>query len=215
MSSPTVAIVDYGLGNLYSVQSAFEYLGIKSVVTADPQTILNSKKIVLPGVGAFPKAMQSLKNLGLVPVINELNDRRIPLLGICLGMQLLMESSEEFELTRGLGLIPGRVVQVPNKTITGEPHKTPHIGWNSIRHSNKDIGWNNSLLQDNKIGDSTYFVHSFMAVPSELKNIIAHTLYGGHEITAAVTNGHIFGCQFHPEKSGKVGLKILARFVSI
>lgn len=214
MSTPVVTIIDYGVGNLLSVQRGFEHCGAKVVLTSDPEVILASQKIVLPGVGAFPNAMGALKKLDLVSVIQELARLGKPLLAICLGMQLLMDESEEFGSTAGLGLIPGRVVAVPHKTTAGDSQKIPHIGWSSLQHSNLTDNWTATLLQDNLYGDAAYFVHSFMAQPSDQRNRVADAIYGGHRISAVVTKDRITGCQFHPEKSGEVGLKILRRFIS-
>jgi glutamine amidotransferase len=157
--------------------------------------------------------MQALTSLNLVKVIQELANKGTPLLAICLGMQLLLEESDEFGKTTGLGLIPGRVVALPNKTIDGVVQKIPNVGWSSLNISNPRGSWENTLLQDNQPGDAAYFVHSFMSLPSDQKNQIAHTNYGGHKISAVINRDKITGCQFHPEKSGLVGLKILGRFI--
>lgn len=208
-----VTIIDYGVGNLLSVQRGLEHCGAKVVLTADPEQILASKRVVLPGVGAFGNAIEALERLGLVAVIRELAHRQTPLLGICLGMQLLLEESEEFGLTSGLGLIPGRVIPVPAKTLSGEMLKIPHIGWSALQPSSGSRGWHGTLLQDNLQGEAAYFVHSFMAVPSDPAHRIAECEYGGYLIPAAIGRDQITGCQFHPEKSGDVGLKILRRFI--
>lgn len=212
MSAPEIVIIDYGVGNLLSVQRGFEHCGAKVVLTADPEKILYAKRVVLPGVGAFASAMTALNNLGLVEVIRELSVRKIPLLGICLGMQLLLEESQEYGITEGLGLIPGRVVPVPGHTLLGDVQKNPHIGWSALQPSNKHMDWKNTLLKDNHQGDAVYFVHSYMADTKYISHRIADCLYGGHKIPAMIGNDHIIGCQFHPEKSGEVGLKILRRF---
>jgi imidazole glycerol-phosphate synthase subunit HisH len=208
-----VTVIDYGVGNLLSVQRGLEHCGAKVILTTDPKQILAASHVVLPGVGAFGNAMQALERLGLVAVIRELAQLNTPLLGICLGMQLLLEESEEFGVTAGLGLIPGRVLPVPAKTILGEMQKIPHIGWNALQPVNTEIGWQKTLLQDNRPGESTYFVHSFMAAPTDPSHRIADCLYGGHKIAAMIGRNQITGCQFHPEKSGEVGLKILRRFM--
>lgn len=212
MSTPEVVVIDYGVGNLLSVQRGFEHCGAKVVLTADPEKILAAKRVVLPGVGAFANAMAALNNLGLVEVIRELSDRQTPLLGICLGMQLLLEESDEFGVTEGLGLIPGRVIAVPNLTLSSGVQKIPHIGWSALQPSNKDIDWQHNLLKDNNPGDAAYFVHGFMADPKNESHRIADCIYGGHKISAMIGRDYIVGCQFHPEKSGEVGLKILRRF---
>jgi imidazole glycerol-phosphate synthase subunit HisH len=168
---------------------------------------------VLPGVGAFGNAMQALERLNLVTVIRELAHRKTPLLGICLGMQLLLEESEEFGITAGIGLIPGRVIPVPTQTLLGAAQKIPHIGWSAINRSSTFGDWKGTLLQDNSPGDAAYFVHSFMAVPTNASHRIADCAYGGHLVSAVIGRDQITGCQFHPEKSGEVGLKILRRFI--
>ncbi len=214
MSAHEVAVIDYGVGNLLSVQRGLEHCGAIVTLTADPASILAAKRVVLPGVGAFGNAMQALDRLGLVSVIHELALRQTPLLGICLGMQLLLDASDEFGVTAGLGLIPGRVIPVPTQTITGSPQKIPHIGWNALQRTEAPDGWQKTLLEDNRPGEAAYFVHSFMAVPTNSAHRIADCVYGGHLVPAAIGRDRITGCQFHPEKSGDVGLKILRRFIS-
>jgi glutamine amidotransferase len=215
MRPTEVTIIDYGVGNLLSVQRGFEYCGARVVLTSNPEVILSSKRVVLPGVGAFPNAMEALNKLNLIPVIQELDKSHTPLLAICLGMQLLMDESDEFGVTAGLGLIPGRVVAVPTKTTGGDFQKIPHIGWSILCSSNETDDWNQTLLRDNKREDAAYFVHSYMAQPSDQRNQIAHAMYGGHRISAVISKNQITGCQFHPEKSGEVGLKILRRFIEL
>jgi imidazole glycerol-phosphate synthase subunit HisH len=213
MSAPEVTVIDYGVGNLLSVQRGLEHCGARVTLTADPGQILAAKRVVLPGVGAFGNAMQALERLGLVAVVRDIAHRQTPLLGICLGMQLLLDESEEFGITAGLGLIPGRVIPVPTQTLTGEIQKKPHIGWSALHPSNAPKEWNGTLLQDNGPGEAAYFVHSFMAVPTDPAYRIADCVYGGHLVPAAIGRDQITGCQFHPEKSGEVGLKILRRFL--
>lgn len=213
MHPPEVTIIDYGVGNLLSVQRGFESCGARVVLTSNPDQILSSKRIVLPGVGAFPNAMEALNSLDLITVIQELDRLSTPLLAICLGMQLLMDESDEFGVTAGLGLIPGRVVAVPKEDIAGDLQKIPHIGWSALKSSAQSHNWSGTLLQDNEIGEAAYFVHSFMAQPADHKDLLAHANYGGHRISAVISKNQITGCQFHPEKSGEVGLKILRRFI--
>ena len=213
MGAPEVAVIDYGVGNLLSVQRGLEHCGAQVILTTDPAQILAASRVVLPGVGAFGNAMQALERLGLVSVLRELALRRTPLLGICLGMQLLLDESDEFGVTAGLGLIPGRVIPMPTSTRLGEPQKIPHIGWSALQLSGAHSAWHGSLLQDNRPGDATYFVHSFMAVPTNPAHRIADCVYGGHLVAAMIGRDQITGCQFHPEKSGEVGLMILRRFI--
>jgi glutamine amidotransferase len=212
MSKPEITVIDYGVGNLLSVQRGLEHCGAEVVLTSDPDAVLLAKRAVLPGVGAFANAMQALQERDLVPAIQTLAKKGTPLLGICLGMQLLLDESEEFGVTKGLGMIPGRVVPVPTVTTGGEPQKIPHIGWNRLVPAEARTDWQGSMLQDNRPGEAAYFVHSFMAVPADPQHRLADCIYGGHRISAAIARDHITGCQFHPEKSGEVGLRILKRF---
>ena len=212
MSLPRVVVIDYGVGNLLSVKRGLEHCGAEVILSADPEKILSASRVVLPGVGAFRNGMLALERLGLVPAIRELALRKTPLLGICLGMQLLFEVSEEFGVTQGLGLIPGRVIPVPKLTLEGNRQKIPHIGWSALQLSQSSVCWKNTLMENNRGGEAAYFVHSFMAVPTDPEHRIADCLYGGHLISATIGRDQITGCQFHPEKSGEVGLKILKRF---
>jgi glutamine amidotransferase len=213
MTAPEVIVIDYGLGNLLSVQRALERCGAKAILSTEPETILKGSHVVLPGVGAFFNAMQALKKSNFDEVICEIARRGTPLLGICLGMQLLLDQSEEFGLTAGLGLIPGGVVPVPNISLLGEVQKIPHIGWSELHYSN-EVNWENTLLADNKPGDAMYFVHSFMASPTNANHRIADCIYGGHKIASVIGQDHVTGCQFHPEKSGALGLKVLKNFIN-
>ena len=207
-----IAVVDYGIGNLLSVKRSLEYCGANVTITSSPEIILNSEKVVLPGVGAFPVGMKSLESYGLVDVIRNVAKNGTPLLAICLGMQLLFEESEEFEDTKGLGLIPGKVIQIPVAGPLNEPLKRPHIGWNSLKYPEILGNWEGSILQDNQFGESVYFVHSYMAKLASPENLLAEVEYGQYKIPAVVFKDKIIGCQFHPEKSGEIGLKILRNF---
>ena len=208
-----VSVIDYGVGNLNSVQRAFEYFGAKVILTSNPDIILRSKRVVLPGVGAYSIAMSELKEKNLVDVILNVANRKIPLLGICLGMQLLFDKSYEFGFTKGLGLISGSVLPIPHLSSSGEKLKIPHIGWNEIRPNNDMTVWEHSLLKNCKSGDETYFAHSFIVKPDNNEDVIANSYYGGYEIPVFIKRENIFGCQFHPEKSGQIGLKILEQFL--
>lgn len=199
-----IAIIDYGLGNLHSVLNAFSYLGFDAMITSDPKIILNSSKVVLPGVGAFPDAMKTIHEKGLDNIICEVVKKNIPLLGICLGMQLLFEESEEHELCRGLGLLKGRIVSL-EKAIQNQPGlKIPHIGWNLL-----EITKNQTLLKDLK-NPYVYFVHSYYLETEE--DIVSSYVDYGKKIAVSIEKNHIYATQFHPEKSGEVGLKILKNF---
>lgn len=209
-----VAVIDYGVGNLLSVSRALEHCGAKVTVTSDPKSILSAGRVVLPGVGAFADGMAALKANALDTVVRQVAAKGEPLLGICLGMQMLFDESEEFGATTGLGLIAGRVIPIPATTATGESQKIPHIGWNELILPNQKISWAGDLLSDITPGDSVYFVHSFMAVPTSCTHRLADCAYGGVPISAVAKRDNVMGCQFHPEKSGAVGLRILSNFLT-
>jgi glutamine amidotransferase len=209
---PDVTVIDYGVGNLFSVRSALEHCGAAVTITSDHSTILASPRVVLPGVGAFGDAMRELQTRGLISVVQQLAEHGTALLAICLGMELLLDESEEFGVTTGLGIIPGRVVPVPAKTVSGAAQKIPHIGWSALYPSDGSQGWQGTRLENNAAGEAVYFVHSFMAVPTDPGHRVADCVYGGHRIAAVIGRGNVVGCQFHPEKSGEVGLKILRSF---
>lgn len=198
------AIVDYGVGNLFSIASSLKYLEIESVVTNDAEVLRNASHIILPGVGAFGDAMEKLKSTGLVPVLNELVKEGKPIMGICLGMQMLFEKSYEYGEHDGLGILSGRVIGMDGTIPSGLA--IPHIGWNALHFQNKDC----PLFRYIKENDCVYFVHSYHAV--DCSDSLAATTEYGLELTAAVAKENVFGCQFHPEKSGNVGLNILRAF---
>ena len=200
-----VAIVDYGVGNLFSLKSSLAAVGAEVVVTADPAVLATADHILLPGVGAFGDAAQKLRDAGLDQVLIQLAKQGKPLLGICLGMQLLFEKSYEYGEHAGLGLIKGSVV--PMAGVIPADYKIPHIGWNAL-HIQKE----HPLLANIRPNDCVYFVHSFFATDCE-DAIIASAEYGA-ELTAAVASRNVYGCQFHPEKSGNVGLAILKAFLN-
>lgn len=212
MPKSEVVIIDFGVSNLLSVQRAIEHCGAAGLCTSDPEVIRHAERIILPGVGAFANAMQSLQSLGLVEVIREVAVRGTPLLGICLGMQLLLDESEEFGLTKGLGIIPGRVTAIPKHSIENKILKIPHIGWNELVYAQYP-SWTSTLLNDNQPGDAMYFVHSFIATPDALSMRLADCVYGGHLLPAVIASDNVTGCQFHPEKSGELGLAILQNFI--
>ena len=198
-----VAIVDYGVGNLFSLKSSLGSIGADVIVTSNPDEIRSADRILLPGVGAFEDAAKKLFDSGLGDVIIEQASKGKKLLGICLGMQLLFEKSFEYGEHKGLGLIKGEIR--PIKDVIPQDLKIPHIGWNSL-----DFTKENELFRYIKNGDFVYFVHSFYATSCD-EAVIATSEYGA-PLTAAVANKNVYGCQFHPEKSGEVGLKILKAF---
>ena len=208
-----VAVIDYGVGNLLSVSRALEHCGARVRVTSEVEVILASSRVVLPGVGAFSDGIAALRAHGLDSVVHKVAAAGTPLLGICLGMQMLFDESAEFGATAGLGLIPGHVVQIPGTDTAGQSHKIPHIGWNELILPAHQDPWGSGLLADVDPGDAVYFVHSFMAQPASAAHRVADCSYGGIPISAAVKRGNVLGCQFHPEKSGDVGLRILNNFL--
>lgn len=201
-----IAIVDYGVGNLFSLHSSLKAVGAETTVTSDKAVIENAEKIILPGVGAFADAAEKLKNSGLDEVVKAEVKKGKPLMGICLGMQMLFERSFEYGEHQGLGLLKGDVV--PMKGYIDESLKIPHIGWNAL-HFVKE----NPLFRYCKEGDFVYFVHSYFA--DRCADSVIATAEYGKPLTAAVAKDNVFGCQFHPEKSGEVGLKILKAFCEI
>ena len=215
MSKGYVAIIDYGVGNLLSVKRGFEYCDAVVKVTADLDIIKKASRVVLPGVGAFSDGMTALNHLGISDTILDIAAKGIPLLGICLGMQMLLDESEEFGFSKGLGLISGKVIPVPSLTVENEQQKIPHIGWGALKIPDNRKTWKGSLFSNINEDESVYFVHSFMASPNKSTYRLANCLYGGHPIAAAIEKDNIFGCQFHPEKSGEVGLNILKNFLNI
>lgn len=213
MNKSEVVIIDYGISNILSVQQGFEAIGVNVIVTSNIQIIEKAKYLVLPGVGAFRKAMEALHNLKLVNTIIKAANQGVPLLGICLGMQLLLDESDEFGLTEGLGLIPGRIEKFPTGKNDNIPIKIPQINWHELVPSTSNKSWKNSLLNNQKPNDAVYFVHSFVAKPSNNNHILADYICSGNRISAVIVKDNIIGCQFHPEKSGKVGLEILQNFM--
>lgn len=197
-----IAIIDYGAGNLFSVKNALDFLGFENIITSSEEDLKVADRLILPGVGAFPDAMRMLGESGLIGVIKE-EVKKKPLLGICLGMQMLFEKSYEFGETEGLGLIKGSV-----KLMTPKDLAIPHIGWNSLEF-NKPC----KLLKNVKNGEYVYFVHSYAAECSS-NNVAAYCDYG-MKVPALVFEGNVYGAQFHPEKSGETGLNILRKFESL
>lgn len=196
------AIVDYGVGNLKSVSNAMRFLGKRTEITNDPRELELADAIILPGVGAFPDAADKLRAMGLDGVLIR-EAKKKPILGICLGMQLLFEWGEEVRQSQGLGLVSGRVARIETD------RKLPHIGWNSLTFPNPS-----PLFRGLDEGVYVYFVHSYCGVASKPEQVIAVTDYGP-QVVAAIQNGNVFGCQFHPEKSGEIGLTILKNFTEL
>ena len=200
-----VAIIDYDAGNIKSVEKAVSLLGQEALLTRNREEILLADHVILPGVGAFGDAMEKLRGYGLVSVIRETADKGIPFLGICLGLQLMFESSEEAPVVAGLGILPGKIVSIPDK----EGLKIPHIGWNSLTFPNQG-----RLFQGIAEGAYVYFVHSYYLQADDPQIVKASTEYGTL-IHASVERDNLFACQFHPEKSSETGLKILQNFLEV
>lgn len=200
-----IAIIDYDAGNIKSVEKALQYLGEDTVITRDAQVILSADGVILPGVGAFGDAMEKLNSYGLVPVIHECVEKKIPFLGVCLGLQLMFKSSEESPGVEGLALLPGKIVRIPSDGGL----KVPHIGWNSLKFPNEGRLFK-GLNEDTYV----YFVHSYYLQAEEDEIVKATTDYGTL-IHASVEKDNLFACQFHPEKSSEAGMQILRNFIEV
>ena len=204
---PKVTIVDYGAGNLHSAANAFLHIGAEAELVERPEDVERAQCLVLPGVGAYGEGMAGLHRRGLIEPLRAYAASGRPLLGICLGAQLLMEESEEFGRHEGLGIIPGRVRYLPVQGV-----KIPHIGWARIAPS-PGVLWDDTLLAETPVWTWVYFVHSFHCVPAEERHMLALAQYGSHPVTAAIRRDAVVGVQFHPEKSGVPGLAMLRRFL--
>ncbi len=205
-----IAVIDYGMGNLRSVQKAFESVGAEAVVTSDPATILSAKSVVLPGVGAFKACMDNLRRLNLIDVVHQSVDSGKPFLGICLGLQLLFDESEEFDPVPGLGILPGKVKAFPKSLTEGEaPLKIPHMGWNTVK-----VAHPNPLFDAIDNEQYFYFVHSYYVVPND-PAVIATTTNYGIEFVSGIHWDNVHAFQFHPEKSQQLGLSILKNFAAL
>lgn len=210
-----VAIVDYGLGNLYSVKHACAAVGLDAIITSVRAEILAAPAVILPGVGAFGDAMETLARLDLVSVIRDVAAASRPLLGVCLGMQLLMTESEEFGRHRGLGLIDGVVVRLPSAGTSVQESKVPQIGWNAIRRYPAGAAadpWAATVLDGVPDGEQMYFVHSYVVQPQDPALTLSTSSYGGREFCSSLKLGSVVACQFHPERSGPAGLRVYRNF---
>jgi len=215
-----VTVIDY-LGNLGSVSRALEWLGAEAEVTDEPERVLGAGHLILPGDGAFGYGMQQLRDKELIEPVLEFIASGRPFLGICVGMQVLLSESEEFGIHEGLNVIPGRVVPFPPRDAGKRAFKVPHIGWSFLHppgeqpntHDGCPPAWAGTMLGDLRDGDSVYFVHSFLAMPDDATHRLADSDYGDQAVCAVVAQDNVTGCQFHPEKSGPVGLRILKRFI--
>lgn len=207
----TVSILDYGLSNLRSVEQAFHHLGAETRIIQSPVQVKAASALVLPGVGAFRDGMEGLRDLELIEPIREQAARGVPLLGICLGMQMLFDQSEEFGCHPGLGLIPGRVTAIPPRP----GFKVPHIQWEPLLPAGERRDFEGTFLEGIRPGEECYFIHSYRACPAREQELLAVTEYGGLEICAAAARDKVMGCQFHPEKSGPAGLSILKGYLAL
>lgn len=210
-----VTIVDYGLGNLLSLKRAFEAIECTVSITNNTNTLINSSKIILPGIGAYAKAMQSIREQNLEETLILAAKKGIPFLGICLGMQLLLTESEEFGISKGLNLIPGKVKLINKLIKKGDNLKVPHIGWNTISASDLNSNSKCKFFKKLKKNQSFYFVHSLASFPRNSEHRFYDTKYGNVSLPAIIGDQNIFGFQFHPEKSGQHGLKLLKEFLKI
>lgn len=210
-----VTLIDYGVGNLFSVARALEHCGAQVVVSADPDVVRKAPKLLLPGVGAFGNGMQQLTAKCLDAAVKEAVAEGASLLGVCLGMQFLLDTSEEFGVGHGLGLIPGRVLPIPDRHNDGRRLKIPHIGWSELRLPDARESWDGSLLEGTPLATPMYFVHSFMACPDNPAHRLADCAYGDTRVSAMIGRDRVWGAQFHPEKSGEQGLSVLRRFVAL
>ncbi|WP_417319162.1 imidazole glycerol phosphate synthase subunit HisH [Emcibacter sp.] len=208
-----IAVLDYGIGNIRSIRNALTKVGGTPVVTRDPEVIMKAAGLIIPGVGAFQHGMENLSQYSMVDVIKDYVSTGKPVLGICLGMQLMLSSSEENGFREGLNLVPGTVTKIalPEESDL----RLPHIRWSQIHPQAGARTWNGPLLDSSHQDQYYYFVHSYCAHPENKDHILAVTEYGDVEITAAIKNGNVMGCQFHPEKSGTQGLSILTNFISL
>ena len=210
MLSKKITIIDYGCGNILNLARAIKFIGYEVDITHDKNKIINSSYVILPGVGAFGNAMKQIEKYNLHNTILEYAKSNKPLLGICLGMQILLTVSYEFGVHKGLGLIEGKVIKISNEKNKGI--KIPHMGWNEIYPNNNKKEWKNKILKSSSIGKSFYFVHSFVCITKDNDSTIAVCNYSDISIPAVIATGNVYGCQFHPEKSADNGLAVLKNF---
>jgi len=206
-----IVIIDYDIGNVRSMTNAFKKVGVEPILSNDKDKIMSADGLVLPGVGAFSHGMENLKKYNLTEIIKNYTKTNKPLMGVCLGMQLLLDESEEFSHTKGLGLVSGKVIKLP--IMNNNFKKLPHVSWNEI--NKKNINWNNTILNGLESNSDMYFVHSFIANVENQDEILSVTEYSDYKFCSSIKKGNIYGCQFHPEKSAAKGLKIIDNFINI
>ncbi|HEX4879048.1 MAG TPA: imidazole glycerol phosphate synthase subunit HisH [Limnobacter sp.] len=214
MNPPEVVVIDYGLANLLNVVRAFEHCGAKVLIAHQPADVPSHGRLVVPGVGAFADCMAEIDRRGYSDVIRQYAASNNPTLGICVGMQILFESSEEFGSHLGLGILKGHVKRIPNTTTNGQHQRVPHIGWNHLLKPMGGSSWANTMLNNYQDGQpAVYFVHSYAAVPENPGVRLADCDYGGHRVCAAVQQDSLVATQFHPERSGEIGLQMIKNFM--
>jgi glutamine amidotransferase len=214
--STKVTLLDYGMCNLLNVARALEHCGATVHITEQASEVAGADRLVVPGVGAFQNAIEEVVARGFDDAIKRYAQTGRPLFGICVGMQILFDVSEEFGEHRGLGIVPGRVKAVPNVTLDGQPQRVPHIGWSHLVSPSTGRRWEGTLLEPfARDLPAVYFVHSFAGVPERDSDRLADCLYGGHRICAAVQRDNVMATQFHPERSGEAGLRVVRRFLSL
>lgn len=209
-----IVIIDYGLGNIYSINQACQYFGYSPIVSSKREDILTADSLILPGVGAFKVAIDQLHEKGLVDPILEFVKTGKPMMGVCLGMQLLFDESEEFGNHRGLGLIPGSIKKFPSE-YQGKKLRVPNIGWNKIMEEETGIPWKKTPLKEVEKEGFVYFIHSFYADPTDPSTVLSTSLYQDFKYCSSVNNKNVYGFQFHPEKSGEIGLSIFKNFLNL
>ena len=216
MAGNQITIIDYGMCNMLNVARAFERCGAEVIVTEDPKLAAAAERLVVPGVGAFRDSIKEVTERGFADAILAFAQTGRPMFGICVGMQILFEGSAEFGEHRGLGILPGRVEPVPSTAAGGKPQRVPHIGWNHLVEPEGGRSWRGTLL-DSVVdtNPAVYFVHSFAAVPALRSDRLADCVYGGHRLCAAVQRGNLVASQFHPERSGEIGLRLVERFIAL
>jgi len=208
----TIAVIDYGVGNIKSICRALEKSGAEVCLTNDRDKVISSDGVLLPGVGAFAHGMEKLNSQGIDELLREFSETGKPILGICLGMQMLFDQSTEFGETKGLGLIPGQVLRL--ETLDEAHEKLPHVSWNEIKPGTSSE-WEGTILNSIKDGEDMYFVHSYYVKPANEEDVLSTTVYSQFEYCSTVKHQNIYGCQYHPEKSAETGLKIIKNFVEI